>query len=134
MKLHSLVTIRGQVPRAASVVLGAIPIIVMFLLWWLSTSGPPEERRIAPTILPSPVEVVQSIPELVRNRDLFHHIWASIRRVGLSFTLSLIVMLPVGILMGVWQRGRRFHACFDSERLHTDCDACSVDDVVVWDR
>lgn len=81
-------------------VLGAIPIVVIFLLWWVFTLGAPEERRIAPTILPSPVEVAQSIPELTSDRDLLHHVWASVRRVGLSFMLTLLIVLPLGILMG----------------------------------
>jgi NitT/TauT family transport system permease protein len=100
MPLHSLLKIRGKVPGGIAVVLGLIPIIAILLLWFLFTSGAPEERRIAPTILPSPVEVVQSIPELVTARDLPHHVWASIRRVGLSFILALAVVLPLGILMG----------------------------------
>jgi NitT/TauT family transport system permease protein len=83
-----------------AVLLGAIPVIAMLLLWWLLTLGAPEERRIAPTILPSPVEVVQSIPELVNGRNLPHHVWASIRRVVLSFILALTVVLPLGVLMG----------------------------------
>ena len=100
MPFSSFVTIRGQVPRWASIVLGAIPILAIFLMWWIFTSGAPEERRIAPTILPSPVEVAQSIPELMTSRDLLHHVWASVRRVSLSFMLSLTLVLPVGILMG----------------------------------
>jgi ABC-type nitrate/sulfonate/bicarbonate transport system permease component len=100
MSLQSFLTIRGQVPRGLSIVLGSLPIVAIFLLWWLFTLGPAEERRIAPTILPSPVEVAQSIPELVDGRDLPHHVWASVRRVGLSFLLSLVVVLPLGILMG----------------------------------
>src|SRR5262245_50040605 len=100
MPLQSFVKIRGQVPPTASIALGSIPILAIFLLWWLFTLGAPEERRIAPTILPSPVEVVQSIPELINGRDLPHHVWASIRRVVLSFLLSLVVVLPLGILMG----------------------------------
>jgi len=74
----------------------------MFLFWYLLTLGAPEERRIAPTILPSPVEVAQSIPELIEARSLPHHVWSSIRRVGLSFVLSLIIVLPLGILMGAF--------------------------------
>jgi ABC-type nitrate/sulfonate/bicarbonate transport system permease component len=100
MALGSLLAIRGKVSHTVSIVLGAIPVIAVFLLWWLFTYGPPEERRIAPTILPSPVEVAKSIPELVNDRDLGHHVWASIRRVGMGFILSLIVVLPLGILMG----------------------------------
>src|SRR2546430_107575 len=100
MPFQSFVTIRGQVPRWASIVLGALPIVVMLLLWWIFTLGAPEERRIAPTILPSPVEVVRSTPELIYSRDLLHHVWASVRRVGLSFILALAIVLPTGILMG----------------------------------
>jgi len=100
MSFESFAKIRGQVPRGASIGLGLIPIAGIFLLWWLFTLGPPEERRIAPTILPSPVEVAKSVPELVNGRDLPHHVWASVRRVVLSFILSLIVVLPLGILMG----------------------------------
>src|SRR5438093_8198061 len=100
MPLQSFVTIRGRVPRTASIILGSLPIVAIFLLWWLFTLGPPEERRIAPTILPNPVEVAQSIPELVTGRDLPHHVWASVRRVSVSFILSLIIVLPLGILMG----------------------------------
>src|SRR5215510_1067242 len=100
MPLNSLLAIRGEVPRGISIALGIIPIALILLLWFLFTAGAPEERRIAPTILPSPTEVVQSIPELVTSRDLRHHVWASIRRVGLSFMLALVIVLPLGILMG----------------------------------
>jgi NitT/TauT family transport system permease protein len=85
-----------------SIILGAIPIVAILLLWWLFTLGAPEERRIGPTILPSPVEVVQSIPELVTSKDLMHHVWASLRRVGLGYSLALIIVLPLGILMGAF--------------------------------
>ena len=102
MPVSSLLKIRGKVPGRTAVVLGALPIIAILLLWWSFTSGPSEERRIAPTILPNPVEVVQSIPELVTDRDLLHHIWASIRRVGIGFILALIIALPLGILMGAF--------------------------------
>ena len=52
--------------------------------------------------MPSPVEVVHSIPDLVTGRDLPHHIWASIRRVSVSFLLALAVVLPLGIAMGAF--------------------------------
>jgi NitT/TauT family transport system permease protein len=102
MPFDSFTTIRGRVPHGTSIVLGAIPVAAMFLGWYLLTLGAPEERRIAPTILPSPVEVAQSIPELIQARSLPHHVWSSIRRVGLSFLLSLIIVLPLGILMGAF--------------------------------
>jgi len=102
MPLQSFLEIRGRVPRWASVVLGSIPIVSIFLLWWIFTTGPSEARTISPTILPSPVEVVQSILELVTSRDLLHHIRASVQRVGLSFLLALAIVIPIGILMGAF--------------------------------
>src|SRR5262245_2726534 len=102
MSLQSFAQIRGRVPRSASIVLGSIPIAAMFLLWWVFTAGPPEERRIAPTILPSPVEVVQSIPQLVSSRDLFHHVLASVRRVGLGLLLAVIIVLPLGVVIAAF--------------------------------
>ena len=102
MTSSSFAKIRGQIPYGASVFLGSLPIAVILLLWWYFTLGAPEERSIGPTILPSPVEVVQSIPELVSSKDLMHHVWASVRRVALGYSLALIVVLPLGILMGAF--------------------------------
>ena len=100
MPFQSFLTIRSQVPRWTSILLGTLPIVAIFLLWWIFTAGAVEERQIGPAILPSPAEVAQSVPELITSRDLSHHVWASVRRVGLSFILALAVVLPVGILMG----------------------------------
>ena len=107
--------IRGRVPRGATLLLGFLPIIVLFCLWTLATRGIPEERLLGPTILPSPSEVVASLNDLVSvndpdGRNLFSHIWISLRRVGLGFLLALAIVLPLGILMGAFGSAR---ALFD---------------------
>ena len=91
--------IRSPLPRWMVLVLGVIPIAILLGLWALATYGPVEERTISPTILPSPAEVVKSIPELYR-RDLIHHTLASLRRIGLGYLLALVIVIPLGILMG----------------------------------
>jgi ABC-type nitrate/sulfonate/bicarbonate transport system permease component len=91
--------IRSPLPRPVTMVLGMIPILILLGIWWLMTSGPVEERTISPTILPSPVEVVKSIPELFR-RDLVHHTLASLRRIGLGYLIALLIVIPLGIMMG----------------------------------
>jgi ABC-type nitrate/sulfonate/bicarbonate transport system permease component len=93
--------IRGRVPRPAAAALGAAPIVALLVLWWVCTRGLPEERTISPTLLPSPGEVVRSIPDLV-HRDLVHHTWASLHRIGMGFLLALAVVLPLGIGMGAF--------------------------------
>jgi NitT/TauT family transport system permease protein len=102
-----LFTIRGRVPRGASLILGVIPIVVLVLLWWFLTRGAPEERALGPTILPSPVEVIDSLSDLITTRDtdsrsLFDHIGISLRRIGLGYLLALAIVMPLGILMGAF--------------------------------
>jgi ABC-type nitrate/sulfonate/bicarbonate transport system permease component len=96
------VAVRGEVPRSAAILLGVVPVALMILLWWILTLGPAEERSIAPTILPSPGEVLQSVPELLTNRNLVLHIGASLQRVGFSYFLALAIVFPLGILMGAF--------------------------------
>ncbi len=100
-----LISIRGRVPRAASLALGLVPIAVLVILWWLLTHGAPEQRTLSPTILPSPAEVAASLKDLLTttdpdNRTLFDHIGISLRRVGLGFLLALAIVVPLGIFMG----------------------------------
>lgn len=95
--------------------LGAIPILAILGLWWLFTRGAVEERRISPTILPSPAEVAASVPELLatedtEGRNLFRHVGLSIRRVGIGYLVALAVALPLGIIMGTFGSAR---AMFD---------------------
>jgi ABC-type nitrate/sulfonate/bicarbonate transport system permease component len=93
-----LFTIRGRVPSRASVLLGMLPIFVLAGIWWLCTSGPAEERTISPVILPSPIEVIRSTPDLFR-RDLVHHTLASLRRIFIGYGMALAVVFPLGVLM-----------------------------------
>jgi NitT/TauT family transport system permease protein len=94
--------IRGQVPRKAAIALGFVPILLLGALWWLVTMGEAEERVVSRYTLPSPVEVIQSVPELLHNRDLIHNTLVSLRRIALSFGIALLVVAPVGVLMGAF--------------------------------
>lgn len=91
--------IRAPLPRLTVLILGMIPIALLLAIWTWTTYGPVEERTISPTILPSPQEVVRSIPELF-HRDLVHHTLASLKRIALGYLLALAVVVPLGILMG----------------------------------
>ena len=102
-----LTAIRGTVPKKAAILLGIVPIAVLLALWFCLTWGKTvEDRRISPNILPNPVEVVQSVPALVMERSLVHHILASLRRVGLAYLLALGVTFPLGVFMGSFGSGR----------------------------
>ena len=104
MKQKWLLTIRGQVPRTAAIVLGLVPIAILLVLWWAMTYGADDERRIQPTIMPSPLEVVHAARDLVTpragERGLLTHMGISLQRVALGYLLAIAVVLPLGILMG----------------------------------
>lgn len=97
--------IRGEVSGFQSVLLGTLPLLVILLIWNILTSGPtPENRFISPTILPSPLEVVQSFKQLWFDRELALNAVYSIKRVFLGFVVSILIALPLGILMGSFIR------------------------------
>lgn len=98
-----LTSIRGDVPKKAAIPLGLVPIALLVLLWVLLTSGPVEERAIGPSILPSPSEVIESVPKLFQAQpSIWTHIGASLRRVTLGYLLALCIVLPLGIAMGAF--------------------------------
>jgi NitT/TauT family transport system permease protein len=103
--------IRGRTPSTMSIVLGLVPLALLVFFWWFLTHGIPEERVLGPTILPSPMEVVRSLGDLLsasdqNNRSLIDHIGLSLRRVALGFLLATIVAIPLGILMGAFGSAR----------------------------
>ena len=74
----------GDVPRTAWVLLGLVPIVILAGVWFYCTYGEAEERIVAPTILPSPVEVVKSIPDLFSKE----------KNLPLQIAVSLRVFIP----------------------------------------
>jgi NitT/TauT family transport system permease protein len=106
-----LLAIRGRVPHGIALLLGFIPVALLLVVWWFFTWGPVEERRVSPTILPSPREVVESVPDLLSRRDpegrgLMGHVGLSMRRVGEGYLVALAIILPLGILMGAFSSVR----------------------------
>lgn len=103
--------IRGKAPQKVAIVFGLVPVLLLLAVWWFVTSGEAEERVISPLILPSPHEVIASVPELLHENDqqgrtLFQHIQLSLFRVVVSFLLALAVTLPLGIAMGAFGSAR----------------------------
>lgn len=97
--------IREEVPLWRAVLLATLPPVIIVLLWYWATSGPSaEERRISPSILPNPVEVVQSFPLLWGKRELVRSILYSLGRVAGGFCVGMVVAVPLGIAMGAFTK------------------------------
>jgi NitT/TauT family transport system permease protein len=82
---------------------GAGGLALVVILWWLATRGAAESRLISPVILPSPAEVVESVPALFKERALVQSVAATLRRVLVGFGLAVLVGVPLGILAGAWR-------------------------------
>jgi ABC-type nitrate/sulfonate/bicarbonate transport system permease component len=99
-----LLDIRTPLVPAVRWSVGAGSVAVVLLLWWIATLGAtPADRLISPVVLPSPGEVLTSLPSLVTERSLLQSIVATLRRVLIGFLLSVAVGTPLGILAGAWR-------------------------------
>jgi len=84
--------------------LGAAGVAVVILVWAILTWGStPESRIISPVLLPSPLEVLKSVPVLFTERDLMASIVATLKRVLTGFGLAILVGVPLGIVAGAYR-------------------------------
>lgn len=100
--------IREPVGTTLKIILGMIPVILLFVIWMLLTTGEPEARIISPLILPSPLEVIQSFKSLWFQAELTRSLIASTWRIVFGFLIGVLVALPLGLFMGSFSRVRAF--------------------------
>lgn len=99
--------IRERIPPWMSWLLGVLPIVVLLAVWHALTAGAEAEKRvISPTILPNPLEVVRSFPELWVERALMRNLIVSFGRVLEGFALAVVIVFPLGLLMGAFTKVR----------------------------
>ena len=73
-------------------------IAVLLAAWWLIVV---ETRSV---IFPTPWQVVTGTVELIKDGTLWTHIGASLMRVGVGFSLAVLVAVPLGLWLG-WVKG-----------------------------
>jgi NitT/TauT family transport system permease protein len=101
----SWLRIREEIPTWQIFVLGVIPIVVVLAIWWLVTAGKtPEDRLISSLILPSPLEVARSLPDLWFKRALTRNALLSLGRVVAGFAVGVAIAFPLGLAMGSFSK------------------------------
>jgi ABC-type nitrate/sulfonate/bicarbonate transport system permease component len=101
---RELATLRREPPPMVRRSLGALGIGLVVLIWGILTWGAtPETRIISPVLLPSPGEVLKSVPVLFRERDLIASTVATLKRVLSGFGLAIIIGVPLGIAAGSYR-------------------------------
>ena len=102
--LRRLFALRADPPPMVRRGLGVAGVGIVVLLWWLLTLGStPESRVISPVLVPSPVEVLRSIPTLFSERSLIESTAATLKRVLSGFGLAILIGVPLGILAGAYR-------------------------------
>lgn len=96
--------IRTPVSTGLKILLGIIPVFMIFLIWVLLTSGEAESRVISPVILPSPFEVLMSVKTLWFEAELARSLMASTWRIVFGFLFGVVISLPLGLLMASFSR------------------------------
>ena len=102
--MRRLFTLRESPPPLVKRAVGIGGVGVGVLVWFLVTLGStPETRLVSPVVLPSPGEVLRSIPTLFTERGLVASTAATLRRVFSGFGLAILVGVPLGILAGAYR-------------------------------
>jgi ABC-type nitrate/sulfonate/bicarbonate transport system permease component len=102
--LRDLFTLRAEPSPRLRRLLGALGIALVLLVWWFVTLGEEAHQRIvSPVSLPSPTEVLASIPSLFSERDLIASVFATLKRVLSGFGLAVLVGVPFGVLAGAYR-------------------------------
>jgi ABC-type nitrate/sulfonate/bicarbonate transport system permease component len=96
--------LREELPPLVRNATGLAGVVIILFVWWLLTRGAtPESRAVSPVLLPSPGEVLASIPALFRERALVASIAATLQRVFGGFLLAIVVGVPLGIIAGAFR-------------------------------
>jgi NitT/TauT family transport system permease protein len=100
--------LRRAIPFWQQLLLGILCIALVLGLWWLATSGDPENRLVSRYALPRPAETFASFPMLWSERYLTLNTVASLRRVLLGFGLATLIGIPIGVICGCFPRANSF--------------------------
>jgi ABC-type nitrate/sulfonate/bicarbonate transport system permease component len=101
---RGLFALRADPPAMLRRLLGVLGVVLVILVWAALTYGDvPEQRLVSPVLLPSPLEVVASVPVLFKERALVESIFATLKRVLSGFGLAIVIGVPLGILAGSYR-------------------------------
>lgn len=89
----------GDISKNESKIIGVIGATVLLILWYLATySG----TIISNGILPSPVNVVKSLPRLFSDYNLVANIWYTVKLNITGYLIAIVLAIPIGFVVGIF--------------------------------
>jgi ABC-type nitrate/sulfonate/bicarbonate transport system permease component len=102
--LQTLFQLRAEPRPLTRRALGLTGVAAVIVVWAILTAGATAESRvISPVLVPSPLEVVRSVPSLFSERALLESTAATLKRVISGFGLAILIGVPLGILAGAYR-------------------------------
>ncbi|MDX2081958.1 MAG: ABC transporter permease [Terrimicrobiaceae bacterium] len=95
--LAGLFEFQASLPLSVKVPLAVAAWILLLAIWQFA---PRPESMVA--LLPTPVQVGETLATLVTEKDFTSDVAASLQRILISFGIAAAIALPLGILMGAF--------------------------------
>jgi NitT/TauT family transport system permease protein len=95
----ALWVIRGHLGRRAYLLFALTGMLLpLTAWWWLSTSGLMDK-----VFMPGPIDVLSRLYSWFNDDNLLGDMWISTYRVAAGFTLSAVLAIPLGIMIGTYR-------------------------------
>jgi NitT/TauT family transport system permease protein len=96
--------VRTPLPAGIARALSLGALAFLLLLWaLLSVDFTGKGALVPPLYLPSPVDVLKGLVQLLVDQGLLTSVGVSARRISIAFGLCIVVSLPLGVLMGAFE-------------------------------
>lgn len=113
--MGNLFKMGGSVRKKTDTTIFFLGLILLLIGWYAITyTG----NIIRPSILPNPIKVFSSYQVMFNELSLLDNMWFSIKLNLLGYFYALIVVIPLGFLIGMYPIGRSlFNRIFDAFRF-----------------
>ena len=91
--------LRGDLTKSQSLVLSIIGAAIFLGIWIILTMG--ANPILKPATLPSPMRVLTSYSDLLKDNDLVQNTFKSIGLNLSGYVIALLISLPLGFLIGL---------------------------------
>jgi NitT/TauT family transport system permease protein len=100
---HGVLTeLRGTLPMRVRVVLGLFGLAAVVAVWLYGAN------RLGPTIVPTPAATWDAFVKLCRDGVFLDDLWASVRRIGVGYSISIALGIVFGIAIGTFASAEAF--------------------------
>ena len=73
---------------------------LLILIWYVVSAF----NLINPLLLPSPETVFAKLIEFIINGSIFPHIFATLGRMFIGYSMAIIIGIPIGLIMGYYKK------------------------------